>query len=178
LPEAVRRYAWARLDAAGEVDPCQGRLVDRCLHLLDGDHDGPASGAGTAACLDVEAELANFRHALDWACRHGPHAAVRLTGRLWRFCRVRGRYAEGRSWTVRALDAMGAAGGTPTADPAIANLTAGLGSETARDMARDMARDIARAQHGAGCPGVPAVRLRRGARASRRCPRPVSAGRR
>jgi predicted ATPase/two-component SAPR family response regulator len=129
LPEAVRQYAWAHLEAAGEADLLQERLAAWSVDLLE----PQVPPLADAAWLDaVEQDLANLRQVMAWACRSRPRVAVRLAGRLWRFSRARGRYAEGRSWAVRALEAftsVPAAGAVP---------------------GPDLLRELARARHGAG----------------------------
>ena len=54
----------------------------------------------------LDAEIDNFRAALDWALSEGqPALAVRLTGRLGRYWEFRGASAEGGRWLRAAIEA-------------------------------------------------------------------------
>lgn len=120
LPEAVRQYAAVRLDRAAETAVVRQRQIAWAVRILEGDDliepdrpgaCGPGAAVESPAWLDrVERELDNLRQALIWATDADPAAGLRLAGRMWRFCRSRGRYAQGRTWTTQALAAWTAAG--------------------------------------------------------------------
>lgn len=61
------------------------------------------------AVLDRDA--ANIRAAMNWSLEHEPTLALRMVGALGRWCYLRGRYSDGRSWAAAALQAA------PTAAP-------------------------------------------------------------
>ena len=83
----------------------------------------------------IDAEAANVRKAIAWSTRSGqPELALRTAGALWRWCYLRGHYAEGRAWLQ---DALAHGNGCAPAG-------AGQGS------------------HRRGAAGVPAVRVRAG----------------
>ena len=53
----------------------------------------------------IDAEAANLRKAIAWSTTQGqPELALRTAGALWRWCYLRGHYAEGRAWLDDALD--------------------------------------------------------------------------
>ena len=56
----------------------------------------------------LDAEVENFRAALDWSLRHGnPTQGLRLAGLLAKFWDIRNRSAEGLDWIEAALEAAG-----------------------------------------------------------------------
>jgi tetratricopeptide (TPR) repeat protein len=56
----------------------------------------------------LDAEVDNFRAALDWSLRHGnPTQGLRLAGLLAKFWDIRNRSAEGLDWIEAALEAAG-----------------------------------------------------------------------
>ena len=56
----------------------------------------------------LDAEIDNFRAALDWSLEHSPIEAVRLVGVLGPYWNLRNHFAEGASRVQAALDAAGA----------------------------------------------------------------------
>ena len=53
----------------------------------------------------LDAESANIRRAIDFLTSTDPGSALRLVRHLWRWCYLRGRYTEGRTWMRGALAA-------------------------------------------------------------------------
>ncbi|MEO6990728.1 MAG: tetratricopeptide repeat protein, partial [Candidatus Baltobacteraceae bacterium] len=106
LLESTRAYALDRLEAVGELDGIARRHA-RFFAGLATDADrrfGLEPTNGWLAALEPEA--ANFRRALDWAL-DGGHAVVTggtIAGALERFWVNGGLEAEGRRWTMSALE--------------------------------------------------------------------------
>jgi predicted ATPase/DNA-binding SARP family transcriptional activator len=85
--EARRRHAVHYLALAEEGDRClRGATVGEWLERLGADHE-------------------NLRAALAWTAEHAldPATEVRFATALARYCRLRGRYSEGRRWLEDAL---------------------------------------------------------------------------
>lgn len=53
----------------------------------------------------LDREVTDIRRAVTWATEHEPETALRLVGAVWRWCYLRGRYAEGRAWAEAAVRA-------------------------------------------------------------------------
>ncbi len=102
--ETIRDYGLERLAANGELDPTQRAHAAHFLSLAE-QAEPELTRPDQAAWLDrLEIEHDNLRAVLTWACRRpDPEIAVRLTGALPEFWRVRGHLAEGRAWLERAL---------------------------------------------------------------------------
>ena len=106
--ETVREYARERLDA----DPDAAQVRERhCRHYLAlAERAEPELFTrGEGVWLPrLDAEVDNFRAALDWSLRHGnPTQGLRLAGLLARFWEIRNRHAEGLDWIEAALEAAG-----------------------------------------------------------------------
>ncbi len=126
LLETVRHYAAEKRRAAGEDDILRRRHAAWSLELAERaepELTGPRQAARLAQ-LDREAD--NLRAALGWAVRAEPALALRLTGALWPFWRIRDYYDEGRRWLGEALAAAGAEGG-PRIQSARARALTGMG---------------------------------------------------
>jgi predicted ATPase/DNA-binding SARP family transcriptional activator len=107
--ETVREYAGERLDA----DPDALEIHDRhCRYYLAlAERAAPELYTrGEAVWLSrLDAELENFRAALDRSLRHGdPAQGLRLAGLLVQFWEVGNRSAEGFDWIEALVDAAGA----------------------------------------------------------------------
>lgn len=105
LLDTVRRYAADRLHEIGGVAELDRRHAAYFCEL--------AERAGARLELDdeprwldlVDAEAANLRQAITWATAHADaQLALRTAGALWRWCYLRGHYAEGRAWLDGALE--------------------------------------------------------------------------
>jgi predicted ATPase/DNA-binding SARP family transcriptional activator len=106
--ETVREYANEQLAA----DPNAPELRERhCRHYvaLAERAEPELFTRGEAVWLPrLDAEVENFRAALDWSLRHGkPTQGLRLAGVLAGFWDIRNRSAEGLDWIEAALNAAG-----------------------------------------------------------------------
>jgi predicted ATPase/DNA-binding SARP family transcriptional activator len=106
--ETVREYAGEQLAA----DPKAPELHERhCRHYvaLAERAEPELFTRGEAVWLPrLDAEVENFRAALDWSLRHGqPTQGLRLAGLLAKFWDIRNRSAEGLDWIEAALEAAG-----------------------------------------------------------------------
>jgi predicted ATPase/DNA-binding SARP family transcriptional activator len=106
--ETVREYAGERLAA----DPDAAQVRERhCRHYLALAElaEPELFTSGEAAWLPrLDAEVENFRAALDWSLRHGnPTLGLRLAGLLPKFWDTRNLSAEGVDWIEAALEAAG-----------------------------------------------------------------------
>jgi predicted ATPase/DNA-binding SARP family transcriptional activator/class 3 adenylate cyclase len=103
LLQTIREYAAERLDAAGETENVTRRLAEALAR---------DAGIFTAACdlgetppiAPLEAELDNIRATIRAALGWQDTAALDLAVALRWFWTASGRYAEGRRWTVDALE--------------------------------------------------------------------------
>lgn len=123
LLNTIRRYASGRLRSEGEQDVIEARHAMYFCQLAEQAEPG-LTGHGQGRWLDVvDQEAANARQAIAYAARTGQaELALRIAGALWRWCYLRGHYAEGRSWFATALAASG------ECDPAVrAKALAGAG---------------------------------------------------
>ncbi|MFP5282739.1 MAG: ATP-binding protein, partial [Actinomycetes bacterium] len=71
----------------------------------------------------LDREVTDIRRAISWSAAHAPDTALAIVGAVWRWCYLRGRYAEGRAWATAAL---GAAPSAPAALRAPALAGAGM----------------------------------------------------
>jgi len=113
LLQVVREFARERLGGqpdAADTHARHGRWfhaqVQRAAPHLSG-RDAPR----WLAALDRE--VTDIRRAVTWSTRHDPETALAMVGGVWRWCYLRGRYAEGRAWAAAALAAA------PTAPAAL-----------------------------------------------------------
>ena len=105
LLQVVREFARERLDASGEADALHERHAGHMLALVERASSGLV-GHEQQRWLDVlERQVTDIRVAIGWLVEHAPIDAQRLVGASWRWCYLRGRYAEGRAWAERALAA-------------------------------------------------------------------------
>ncbi len=108
--ETVREYGLERLAAYGEADEIRRRHAAHFLDVAEGT-ESELIGPNQAGCLDyLESEHPNLRAALAWATDHEPEMALRLSGALRQFWRIRGHLTEGRDVLDRALSAGKEAG--------------------------------------------------------------------
>lgn len=104
LLETIRLYAGEQLAGAGERDALEARHALWCVGLAE--QAGPAvAEAGQVGSLEcLESEQDNLRAAIASATKSGDRdVALRLTGALALFWRVRGQFREGRDWLAAAL---------------------------------------------------------------------------
>lgn len=112
--EMVRQYAAECLQASGEAALVRTRHRNWCLAFAE--EAAPAlKGADQVAWLRrVETEYDNLRIALTGNETGAEEAerGLRLTGALWWFWKIRGRFSEGRQYLEAALERMDAQGET------------------------------------------------------------------
>jgi DNA-binding CsgD family transcriptional regulator/tetratricopeptide (TPR) repeat protein len=102
--ETLRAYALEQAMLRGEVEAL--RRQHAAYYLALAEHAEPAlKSAEQAIWLQrLEAEHENLRAALQWLIDRGTQEqALRLTGALWNFWRLRGYLSEGRRWIDAAL---------------------------------------------------------------------------
>ncbi|MGH3765934.1 MAG: LuxR C-terminal-related transcriptional regulator [Pseudonocardiaceae bacterium] len=108
LLETVHQYATARLADADEADDLRDRHLS--YHLTLAQAAAPqvlGAGRHDPILRSVAVELPNLRVALDRAATTDPHAGLRLVDALTLFWLFTGRYREGDTAYVGALDAAG-----------------------------------------------------------------------
>ena len=123
LLQIVRVFAAERLAEASDHELVRERYARHLLAFVE--RAAPElTGADQHRWLDLlERQVTDVRSAVAWLTRHRPVEAQRLAGASWRWCYLRGRYAEGRSW---AEDALAAAPDAPAAIRARALSGAGI----------------------------------------------------
>lgn len=102
LLEPVRRYAGARLAAAGEAPRVRDRHRDWYLALTERAEPAVFGPEQLAWLARLEAEHDNLRAATAWSLATAPEYAVRLLAAIWPFCQRRSHYAEWARWLGRA----------------------------------------------------------------------------
>lgn len=97
LLETVRAYAAERLEEAGETAQLRAAHARWCLALAER-AEPELIGPGQERWLErLEGERANLRSAFEWSLSHGRGEwALRLSGALVLFWRVRCHFSEGR----------------------------------------------------------------------------------
>ena len=145
--ETVREYAVEQLDS----DRDRAEVHDRhCRYYVAfAERAQPELRThGEAVWLPrLDAEVDNFRAALDWSLRDGdPTLALRLAGLLADYWEIRDRFGEGLEWIGAALEAAGE--GAPITDRARgrrgqARLLEGHGAAFAVQARQDEARACA-----------------------------------
>ncbi|HYI52383.1 MAG TPA: tetratricopeptide repeat protein [Microlunatus sp.] len=105
LLRLVREFARAQLDLAGETDLARRRHADYVIGLTAEAATHLASEDQEPWLRVLDAESGNIRAAVDYLTGTDPESALRLVRHLWRWCYLRGRYTEGRTWMRGALAA-------------------------------------------------------------------------
>jgi len=105
LLETIRHFAAVRLDdVPDERRAARQRHASHHLALAV-DADRRLRGPDSSRWLDrLAAEHENLRAALAWFATDGSPEELRLAVALARYCRLRGRYDEGRRWLLDALE--------------------------------------------------------------------------
>lgn len=103
--ETVREYGMEKLIESGEEEFARDRYGAFFLQMAERADPAIWGGPDHRWWLDqLEAELANFRAALDWFERSGDGAAfLRLAAALGGLWHYRSHRVEGREWLTRAL---------------------------------------------------------------------------
>jgi predicted ATPase/class 3 adenylate cyclase len=102
--ETIRQYARDKLAESGEADRTQDAHLDYFLRSAEA-VEATLWGADQLLWLKrLEAELDNFRGALQWADRAASaEASLRLAGALVEFWRKKNHLSEGRGWLERGF---------------------------------------------------------------------------
>jgi predicted ATPase len=102
--ETIHEYARERLRQSGELAELRRRHAEYFLALAE-EAEPQLGGPDQVVWLErLETEHENLRAALAWAIDSAPsELALRLTGALRIFWRVRGHLSEGRRWLEAAL---------------------------------------------------------------------------
>jgi predicted ATPase/DNA-binding CsgD family transcriptional regulator len=102
--ETVREYALEQLNASGEAETLKTAHMTYYLALAELAEPHLNDAEQEEWLERLEAEHDNLRAALQWSLlRHRTEQALRLSGALWRFWRMRGYHTEGRRWLEAAL---------------------------------------------------------------------------
>ena len=110
LHELAQQYAFARLQAAGEVEQTRAAHLQAFVRLAEMIEPELTQSDQTHWLSYLETEHDNFRAALRWAYDSGDiESCLRLAGALWRFWYMRSHFVEGSQWLDRALQAAGSA---------------------------------------------------------------------
>ena len=103
LLETIRQYARDKLLEWGEAPTVRDLHLETYLHLAV-EAEPRLEGPEMLRWLDrLEAELDNFRAAMEWALDRKPEAALQLAASLRWFWQSRGSLAEGRRWLRDSL---------------------------------------------------------------------------
>ncbi len=101
----VREFACEKLDESGEADELRQRHAQYYLALAVAAEPGMRTNRQRQWFERLEAELDNFRAALQWLMEHAQiEAALRLATALWQFMEMRGHWSEGRQWLTAGLE--------------------------------------------------------------------------
>jgi predicted ATPase len=102
--ETIHEYALERLRESGELAGLRRRHAEYFLALAE-EAEPELGGPNQVVWLErLEKEHENLRAALAWGIDSAPNeVALRLTGALRAFWRVRGHLSEGRRWLEAAL---------------------------------------------------------------------------
>ncbi len=105
LLQVVREFAGERLASSNEADRVRGRHARHVLDLVER-AASELTRPDQHRWLDLlERQVTDVRAAVGWLTEHAPVQAQRLVAASWRWCYLRGRYAEGRAWAEAALSA-------------------------------------------------------------------------
>ncbi|MDN5762768.1 MAG: tetratricopeptide repeat protein, partial [Microlunatus sp.] len=105
LLQLVRQFARAQLDASGETMSVQRRHADYVASVAAAAAPNLVTADQERWLRSLDAEVANIQLAVDHLTETDPDAALGLVGNLWRWCYLRGRYTDGRTWLRGALAA-------------------------------------------------------------------------
>jgi non-specific serine/threonine protein kinase len=108
MVEAVRMFATARLENAGEADEVRRRHAEHFAALAK-DSENALVGAGAAdRKARLEAVVTDLSAMLHWAADTGNvDLGLEVSAALWRWWLASGRLTVGRSWLTRFLAAAG-----------------------------------------------------------------------
>ena len=109
LLRLVREFARQQLEASGDAAMTYRRQATYVTKVTAEAAEHLTSAEQEHWLRVLDAEAGNIRLAMDYLTANDPEGALRLARHLWRWCYLRGRYTEGRSWMRGALDAAAAA---------------------------------------------------------------------
>jgi predicted ATPase/DNA-binding CsgD family transcriptional regulator len=103
--EVIREFGAEMLELSGATNDAQRRLAGWSIYLVESGWPAMAERTPQQPWLArYDIEMANFRIVLAWLESQGDAASmVQLTGALFWYWYVRGRFSEGREWLRRAL---------------------------------------------------------------------------
>ena len=106
--ETVREYAGEQLEAAPDAAQVRERHCRHFVGLAERAEPELFTGREGVWLPRLDAEVDNFRAALDWSLRHGdPSLGLRLSGLLGKFWEHANRKTEGLEWIEATLEAAG-----------------------------------------------------------------------
>jgi predicted ATPase/DNA-binding SARP family transcriptional activator len=106
--ETVREYARERLEASGDSAEVHLRHVRHYVDLAERAEPEWDTHGEAAWSSRLDAEVDNFRSALEWSLRQGdPDLALRLAGLLAEFWESRSAWREGLEHLAAAIEAAG-----------------------------------------------------------------------
>jgi predicted ATPase/class 3 adenylate cyclase len=102
--ESIRSYTAERLEELEEIRALRIRHRDWYLGFAE-EAKARLDGPDQAEWLGrVEREMGNLRAALGCCLEEGGEEGLRMAGALCRFWYIRGHYAEGQDWLLRAME--------------------------------------------------------------------------
>jgi predicted ATPase len=106
--ETIREFAHERLTGSGEADAIHDRHARYFLSIAERAETEMRQSARQAWYQRLEAELDNFRAAMDWLLEHDQsELALRIGMALWIFWWTRGYRREGLQWLEKGLASTG-----------------------------------------------------------------------
>ena len=103
LLETIRQYARDKLLESGEAAAARDLHSRHYLYFAEVAEPKLEGSEMLPALNQLEAEIDNFRAALEWTLDRRPEDALRLAARLTYFWQRRGRLPEGRRWLREGL---------------------------------------------------------------------------
>lgn len=101
----VRSVATRELAAHGDTDAVRRAHARYLADVLAESDSKLTDKHGDATLRALDASTEDIDAAMAWAIAHEPLLALELAGFVWRWCYLRGHYAQGRAWASEALTA-------------------------------------------------------------------------
>ena len=105
LLHLIRQYAQDRFEMRPDAETIRERYAEYFCRLAEEAAAHFASHDQHQWLTAVDRELNNVRRAMTWAVESRPEIALRMVAALGRWCYLRGRYSDGRTWAANALSA-------------------------------------------------------------------------
>lgn len=115
LSQTTRKYAWLKLDEAGERAGTQRRHAQALAAAMDDAYESYWSTPDETWLCAWAPEIDNVRAALDWSAEHEPGLGVRLVGAATVLFMLLGMAAEGRKRCQAFEGSPAATASTPEA---------------------------------------------------------------